>query len=69
MQSKEFGKISVKIIWWELHFHVVEISFGLFLGAPNKYLLDQLEVESPYTGCLKKNATEIQQTVVHHKLN
>ena len=22
-----------------------------------------------YTGCLKKNATEIQQAVVHHKLN
>jgi hypothetical protein len=25
--------------------------------------------EKLYTGCLKKNATEIQQTVVHHKLN
>jgi hypothetical protein len=23
----------------------------------------------PYTRCLKKNATEIQQAVVHHKLN
>jgi hypothetical protein len=36
----------------------------LFLGrASSNIMLLQ------YTGCLKKNATEIQQTVVHHKLN
>ena len=49
----------------------------LFVEAPRKFITAKLSIRKPRsssvliicTGCLKKNATEIQQAVVHHKLN
>ena len=41
--------------------------FGNLSGGNN--LTQSSSIGALSTGCLKKNAMEIQQTVVHHKLN